>query len=845
MRKHQQKRILELTQTLNEACAEIERLFSRKNFPAVIRLLADSQEFVSQISGYIDMLAGGSTKTASLLSEYNKTQFNISTELNSAAFFDNGLEFNMREMLSIIENQIKTELKPDKIEMAFFPYNASMWDSLESVWLAAKDDPQCDAYVVPIPYYDRLPNGSFGRMHYEGDKYPDYVPVVDWQEYVVEEHHPDVIFIHYPYDDMGQNASVHPNYYAKNLREYCDLLVYVPYFISATDNVPDYYSKLPGIINADCAIVQSEAVRQSYIRHFAKYDRQNDWNGRYGNPQDKFIALGSPKFDKVLNSQKEDFKIPEEWARLIYKPDGTAKKVILYNTHMFAWIDAGEHYFKKLLSVFNIFRERDDVVLWWRPHPNTEINFRTLRPQMLEEYYRTVEDYKRDGFGIYDDTADVNLAIAFSDAYYGDSGSAVEAVYETTNKPILGQLIFIRDYKKKNVHPGALYAIKNGILFNNYGTNQVFFRDTKTGMLSIIKRLRDDVDGVSVYSRTYYFCATEHNNKIYFSPGNANDIFSYDSLNGKTEYISLKLKNDYRNKYKLRRAYTIGDSIYFVGYFYPAIIQFDPHTKSIIEYDDWVSKVCTQDELRAEKMILYDSCLADKCIAAVSYYSTLAIIFDTTTKKTQTYTIKSDAKGFSNICYDGEFFWISPIGMKYIIRWSPANNSYVEYDKFPEGFDGDKNGMVNGSFCFNDYIYLIPDNTNMILKVNKYDGTIYCVKEFDLSTKIVQFLDFSLCDKKVYLSRLDESALSVLDLITEQYETLEMDLSQLEPSEFELRLREDDSGAYGSFLESGFVNIDSFLDALCKEERGVKAPEQSSNIGEKIYTYIKNLTMDG
>ena len=50
-----------------------------------------------------------------------------------------------------------------------------MWDALESVWLAAKDDPQRETHVVPIPYYYKNPDGSFGQMHYEGNSYPDYV----------------------------------------------------------------------------------------------------------------------------------------------------------------------------------------------------------------------------------------------------------------------------------------------------------------------------------------------------------------------------------------------------------------------------------------------------------------------------------------------------------------------------------------------------------------------------------------------------------------------------------------------------------------------------------------------
>lgn len=29
-----------------------------------------------------------------------------------------------------------------------------MWDALESVWLAAKDDDRCECDVIPIPYFE-------------------------------------------------------------------------------------------------------------------------------------------------------------------------------------------------------------------------------------------------------------------------------------------------------------------------------------------------------------------------------------------------------------------------------------------------------------------------------------------------------------------------------------------------------------------------------------------------------------------------------------------------------------------------------------------------------------------
>ena len=92
-----------------------------------------------------------------------------------------------------------------KKEMVFLPYKASMWDSLESVWRAAYEDrDNCLAYVIPIPYCDRNPDGTAKEWHCERDLFPKDVPTLDWQEVDLKTMHPDVIFFHYPYDDCNQ-----------------------------------------------------------------------------------------------------------------------------------------------------------------------------------------------------------------------------------------------------------------------------------------------------------------------------------------------------------------------------------------------------------------------------------------------------------------------------------------------------------------------------------------------------------------------------------------------------------------------------------------------------------------
>ena len=61
-----------------------------------------------------------------------------------------------------------------------------------------------------------------------------------------------------------------------------------------------------------------------------------------------------------------------------------------------------------------------------------------MRPDLRDAYLAIVEEYQQEGWGIYDDTPDPNLAMALSDAYYGDMSSLL-TTYRATGKPILLQ----------------------------------------------------------------------------------------------------------------------------------------------------------------------------------------------------------------------------------------------------------------------------------------------------------------------------------------------------------------------------------------------------------------------
>lgn len=432
MRKEQKKQAEDFLKVLDEAHGQIRTSIENKNLPAALSVLEDCQQGAISLGNMIEAAEGEGCAVIPLLENYCELVYQFHENvIKGEPVNGNKVYKHLRSFLLKIESSVKNDIKV-RTEAVFLPYKASMWDSLESVWRAADEDPDCDAYVIPIPYYDKNPDGSFREMHYEGRQYPDDVPVVWYEDYDFEKRRPDMIFIHNPYDNYNYVTSVHPDFYSDRLKQFTEKLIYIPYFIldeinpndrKAVDNM-SHFCTCPGVLNADKVVVQSEDMRQIYIDVLTEYmknygDTRKYWEGR-------ILGLGSPKVDKVLNTKKEELEIPEEWLRIIEKPDRSWKKIVFYNTSVSALLQHDEKMLRKMKSVFRVFEEnKDEVALLWRPHPLIKATIESMRPQLWEEYERIVEEYKQAGWGIYDDSADVDRAVVVSDGYYGDRSSVV------------------------------------------------------------------------------------------------------------------------------------------------------------------------------------------------------------------------------------------------------------------------------------------------------------------------------------------------------------------------------------------------------------------------------------
>lgn len=451
MSRRVRSRLLHSTEVLAEGTSIIECLLREGRTNELIALLTDCQDLAIALGTRIEALQGMGTSVVSELEKYCELVYRLGERVTASEEGTIAAYQALDAQIKTVQRELKKEIS-DKREAIFLPYKASMWDSLESVWRAADEDENCEVFVIPVPYFDKGSDGGFGKMHYEGDLFPDYVPVTDWREYSIEDRQPDMIFFHNPYDDCNTVTSVHPDYYSDKLKECTDSLVYIPYFMLKEVEPQDqaavgqisHFVQTKGLIYADAVVVQSEAMKQIYVNEYLKFAQSLGLKGKHLDreyQEQRILGLGSPKVDKVLSTSKDKLDVPEEWLELIQGPDGNRRKVIFYNTGLTAMLNGGEKWLDKVEDTLCYMREqRGDALLLWRPHPLMHSTIQSMRPQLWERYRKIESSFQAEACGIYDDTADLDRAIALSDAYYGDASSVVQ-LFVAAGKPAMLQSV--------------------------------------------------------------------------------------------------------------------------------------------------------------------------------------------------------------------------------------------------------------------------------------------------------------------------------------------------------------------------------------------------------------------
>lgn len=433
-----EKKLEDLTERLRQGleAGEVE---------LALTVLENAQQMAIELGTLIEQVKGEGLETVSFLEQLCEVVYQMHKVLTDSALQEKTVASveKLESILLQVEECMKREIT-DRKELVFLPYKAAYWDAMETVYRAASADPECDVYVIPVPYYDKDYLGNFIAKHDEADQFPKDLVITSYDKFDFSLHHPDYIIIQNPYDEYNPAISTDSFFYSKYLRRYTDVLIYIPYFLvdefdktgeRAYSNM-QYYCTMPGVVYADKVIVQSENMRQLYIdklADFAGEDTRKAW-------EKKILGIGSPVQDKKRESAAREIAVPKKWRAAVVRPDGTRKKVLLYGTTIAIFAEYKEQTLLKLREVLSLLEEKqkDVAVLWYAETPQKS-DMVMSTPEVWQEYRKLVEQYRKLGWiVVLDRTANVEIAVRLCDAYYGCAGDLARQC-SADGKPVMIQ----------------------------------------------------------------------------------------------------------------------------------------------------------------------------------------------------------------------------------------------------------------------------------------------------------------------------------------------------------------------------------------------------------------------
>ncbi len=321
----------------------------------------------------------------------------------------------------------KVDASPKK-EVLFLVRDAKHWKSLHTLWEAAASDESAEATVIVVPFFYKDGQGKIdeNKMIIKNEDFPSEVELTAFDDYKLEVKQPDVVIFQEPYDEFSDAYTVHPYFYATNLKKYAKKLVFVPSFVVDEVTPKDERSRFTlgcyinnsGPALADRIYAQSENMKNVYAELMTQMSDQVDWGA-------KISGLGLPI---------QDFDYEK------VRPASDKKYVLLYHINvsiLYEFTDKMIERFRKLIGILTDKLGSDFYIRYFED-ANIHKVFSEKKKGFYEKYKAFVEEIKTNPVVIFDDFGDIENAVRESDGYYGD-GSVVMTKMREMRKPVLWQ----------------------------------------------------------------------------------------------------------------------------------------------------------------------------------------------------------------------------------------------------------------------------------------------------------------------------------------------------------------------------------------------------------------------
>jgi glycosyltransferase EpsH len=348
------------------------------------------------------------------------------------------------------------ERSEEKCHAVYYVQEGQVFPTVESLHLATVHDARYRQTVVFSPVGDqdhKLKNLDADISNSEGR-----IETLKRDEFSMFGASPDMLIVTRPYFN-AQSATFTPgeeDVFEIPGPEVAGFRpVYVPY--AFYDDISDY-SLFSGYQHHMHAVAwKIIAFSPHILSNFRKYAVHGDSN---------VALLGAPRFD--VSSGINPYR--ENGATELFRRKIAGRRTLLWNTHFTNPGKGWAAFLDYLEGVIAFFEGRDDLVLFFRPHP---LMFdRLVQDDILtgRDVRALEERFERSGNMILDRTNDYINSFALSDAMLTDGASSLPYEYIATGKPVYQHYILGGDREATDkAYAGAIRSL----YYASYGMDEL------------------------------------------------------------------------------------------------------------------------------------------------------------------------------------------------------------------------------------------------------------------------------------------------------------------------------------------------------------------------------------
>ncbi len=409
--------------------------------------------------------------------------------------------------------------------------------------------------------------------------------------------------------------------------------------------------------------------------------------------------------------QADPLEIPAEWKAIIQKKDGTQKKIILSANDPVMYMAYGDVALDKLENTLQQMEAvKEEIAFWWRPQPVMVNLLNRVSPALAERYQTILAQYKTAGWGICDETDNVERAVEQCDIYYGELNAVLQPFQNVGKSALIVHMEDV-DLKKNNEERVAEYkafvALSDFVdvdekrYFINSNHSALLVKDQKEQaapiqMIPLNRELQDPWGRHGV--------CVERQGKICVLPVASNAVHVYNTETGIEKAYQLEEPKGLPPA--VWESFCCDGQIYLLPAHSSQSLWKWHVEEDTFEKIKWWSFSNRESQLR-------HGIIDENCFYTLHTYSNELYITDITKKTVKCVILPDDE--IARIKYDGANFWYVACGCTDIVCWNETQGIIKKHvlQDAPYKTEGAKSPYLD-IFYVKDQLFLVSQDGTQI-----------------------------------------------------------------------------------------------------------------------------------